>query len=92
MRLRFRVGICLYHARYFGSIANSEAELAAVLGHEIGHVAARHQASRYSQGVLTQLGATVFSAAIGIPAASQAIGLGSNLYMSSYSRGQESSV
>jgi predicted Zn-dependent protease len=71
-------------------LANSEAELAAVLGHEIGHVAARHQASRYSQGVLTQLGASVLSAAIGMPAASQAIGLGTNLYMSSYSRDQES--
>jgi predicted Zn-dependent protease len=70
-------------------VANSEAELAAVLGHEIGHVAARHQAARYSQGVLTSLGASVLGAAIGVPAASQAIGLGSNLYMSSYSRDQE---
>ncbi len=80
----------VYITRGILSIANNEAELAAVIGHEIGHVAARHQASRYSQGVLTQLGATVLSAAIGVPAASQAIGLGSNLYMSSYSRGQES--
>lgn len=79
----------IYITRGILALANSEAELAAVLGHEIGHVAARHQASRYSQGVLTQLGATVLSAAIGVPAASQAIGLGSNLYMSSYSRGQE---
>jgi predicted Zn-dependent protease len=79
----------IYITRGILSLANSEAELAAVLGHEIGHVAARHQASRYSQGVLTQLGATVLSTAIGLPAASQAIGLGSNLYLSSYSRGQE---
>lgn len=79
----------IYITRGILALANSEAELAAVLGHEIGHVAARHQASRYSQGVLTQLGATVLSAAIGVPAASQAIGLGSNLYMSSYSRAQE---
>lgn len=79
----------IYITRGTLSVANSEAELAAVLGHEIGHVAARHQASRYSKGVLTQLGATVLSAAIGVPAVSQAIGLGGNLYMSSYSRGQE---
>lgn len=79
----------VYVTRGTLALANSEAELAAVLGHEIGHVAARHQASRYSQGVLTQLGATVLSAAIGMPAASQAIGLGTNLYMSSYSRDQE---
>lgn len=79
----------VYVTRGTLTVANSEAELAAVLGHEIGHVAARHQAARYSQGVLTQLGASVLSAAIGVPAASQAIGLGTNLYMSSYSRDQE---
>jgi predicted Zn-dependent protease len=79
----------VYVTRGTLAVANSEAELAAVLGHEIGHVAAHHQAARYSQGVLTQLGASVLGAAIGIPAASQAIGLGSNLYMSSYSRDQE---
>ncbi len=79
----------VYVTRGTLAVANSEAELAAVLGHEIGHVSARHQAARYSQGVLTQLGASVLGAAIGVPAASQAIGLGSNLYMSSYSRDQE---
>lgn len=79
----------IYVTRGLLAVANSEAELAAVLGHEVGHVAARHQAARYSQGVLSSLGATVLSAAIGMPAASQAIGLGTNLYMSSYSRDQE---
>lgn len=79
----------VYVTRGTLAVANSEAELAAVLGHEIGHVAARHQAARYSQGVLTQLGASVLGAAIGVPAVSQAIGVGSNLYMSSYSRDQE---
>lgn len=79
----------VYVTRGTLAVANSEAELAAVLGHEIGHVAARHQAARYSQGVLTQLGATVLGAAIGVPAVSQAIGVGGNLYMSSYSRDQE---
>lgn len=79
----------VYVTRGTLAVANSEAELAAVLGHEIGHVAARHQAARYSQGVLTQLGASVLGAAIGVPAVSQAIGVGNNLYMSSYSRDQE---
>ena len=80
----------VYVTRGTLAVANTEAELAAVLGHEIGHVAARHQAARYSRGVLTSLGATVLGAAIGVPAASQAIGVGTNLYMSSYSRDQES--
>jgi predicted Zn-dependent protease len=35
---------------------NSEAELAAVLGHEIGHVTARHTASMISKAQLAQLG------------------------------------
>ena len=35
---------------------NSEAELASVLGHEIGHVTARHTASQVSKAQLAQLG------------------------------------
>ena len=35
---------------------NSEAELAAVLGHEIGHITARHGANRMSKGMLAQIG------------------------------------
>ncbi len=53
---------------------NSEAELAAVLGHEIGHVAARHAVKRYTQAQTYQIGA-VF-AAVFIPGAAQVIGTG----------------
>jgi len=35
---------------------NSEAQLAGVLGHEIGHVTARHSASRMSRAQLAQIG------------------------------------
>jgi predicted Zn-dependent protease len=35
---------------------NSEAELAGVVGHEIGHVCARHSAKQYTQTQLAQLG------------------------------------
>jgi len=69
--------------------ANSEAELASVLAHEMGHVTARHIAERYSTGTLTQLGGALASAAIGSQAASQVIGAGANLYLTSYSRSQE---
>ena len=40
---------------------NSEAELAAVLGHEIGHVTARHSATQLSRQQLAQVGLAVGS-------------------------------
>ena len=73
----------IYMSRGLLALANSEAEVAAVLAHETGHVTARHSAERYSRGVVTSLGANVIGAALGSSAASQAIGLGSNLYLSS---------
>jgi len=79
----------IYVSRGLLALANSEAELAAVLAHETGHITGRHSAERYSRGVVTSLGAGILSAAIGDKGASQALGLGANLYLSSYSRGQE---
>ncbi len=80
----------IYVSRGLLALANSEAELAAVLAHEIGHITGRHSAERYSQSVITSLGAAVISAAVDSSGVSQALGIGSNLYLSSYSRGQES--
>ena len=80
----------VYVTRGLLAVANDEAELAGVLGHEIGHVTARHQAARYSQGLLTTLGASVIGAAVGDANITRALGVGNNLYMSSYSRDQES--
>ncbi|NMO13429.1 M48 family metalloprotease [Pyxidicoccus fallax] len=40
---------------------NSEAELASVLGHEIGHITARHSVEQLSQAQLAQLGLVVGS-------------------------------
>jgi len=79
----------VYVTRGLLTLANSEAELAAVIGHEIGHVTARHAAERMSQGTLIGLGAAVVGIATGSSAAAQAANVGSNLYLSSYSRGQE---
>ena len=79
----------VYVTRGLLAYANSEAELAGVLGHEIGHITARHSAERYSRAVLTSLGAAVVSAALDSSTASQALGVGSDLYIKSYSRGQE---
>ena len=49
---------------------NSEAELAAVLGHEIGHVTARHSVRQYSAAQLTGIGTALVS--IFIPGMNQA--------------------
>jgi predicted Zn-dependent protease len=73
----------IYISRGLLALANSEAEMASVLGHEAGHITGRHSAERYSRGVVTTLGASILSAAIGSAGASQAIGLGTNLYLSS---------
>lgn len=44
----------LYVTRGLLALADSEAELAGVLAHEIGHVTARHTAQRYSRTMLAQ--------------------------------------
>ncbi|MDY6988861.1 MAG: M48 family metalloprotease [Thermodesulfobacteriota bacterium] len=46
----------VYLTRGILSYLNSEAALAGVIGHEIGHVAARHSAQQYSKTQIAQLG------------------------------------
>lgn len=79
----------IYISRGLLALAENEAQLAAVLGHEAGHITARHSAERYSRGVVTSLGTSILAAAIDKTGVSQALGLGSQLYLSSYSRSQE---
>lgn len=46
----------VYVTRQLVGLMNNEAELAAVLGHEVGHVAARHSARRQAAAQRNQLG------------------------------------
>jgi predicted Zn-dependent protease len=58
----------IYTTRGLLALANNEAELASVLGHEIGHITARHTAERVGQAQQTQvgvLGATLLGAILG---------------------------
>ncbi|MCJ7582215.1 MAG: M48 family metalloprotease [Candidatus Aminicenantes bacterium] len=51
----------IYVTRGALAMMNSEAELAVLLGHELGHVNARHTVSKMSQLILVQLGLAVGS-------------------------------
>ncbi len=70
---------------------NSEAELAAVLGHEIGHVTARHAVKRYTQAQAYQLGMVLTSIFVPIPeAAGQLSDLLATAIIQGYGRAAES--
>ncbi len=51
----------IFFTRGMMNLMNSEAEMASVLGHEIGHVTARHQVTQISRAQLAQLGLGVGS-------------------------------
>ncbi|HEX6940507.1 MAG TPA: M48 family metalloprotease [Longimicrobiales bacterium] len=79
----------VYVTRGLLSLASTEAELAGVLGHEIGHVTARHSAQRYSAGVAASLGALVLGVLTGSDLVAQAGQSVAGIALASYSREQE---
>ena len=77
-------------------VANSDAYLAVVMGHEIGHAIARHSAERISQQTLAQFGGSLAGIAVAKQSQvmqglfSQAYGVGTQVVLLKYSRDQES--
>jgi predicted Zn-dependent protease len=81
----------IFLTRGMMDLMDSEAEMAAVLGHEIGHVTARHSVTQISRAQLAQLGLGVGS--IFFPEAAQTFGglaqTGMQLIFLSYGRDAE---
>jgi predicted Zn-dependent protease len=77
-------------------VTQTDAGLATVMGHEIGHAIARHSAERMSQQLAAQAGGGLVGAAAGNQSATtqaiigQLYGIGGQLALLKYSRDQES--
>lgn len=79
----------VYVTRGLVAIANTEAELAGVIGHEIGHVTARHAANRTNTQAISGIGAMLIGAITGSQQLAQVAQIGSQGLVASYSRSQE---
>ncbi len=79
----------VYVTRGLMALAGDEAELASVLAHEIGHVVARHAASRINRAMGINLGVAILGAVTGNNQIARLGDLGGQLYLSAYSREQE---
>ena len=89
----------VYVTRGILAYLNSEAELAAVLGHEIGHVTARHSVRQYSAATAANVAATIGGLAAGIfvpqlggqlaQGVQSLLGVTGNVLLSGYGRGHE---
>ncbi|MAC59547.1 MAG: peptidase M48 Ste24p, partial [Novosphingobium sp.] len=87
----------VYVTRQLTALMNNEAQLAAVLGHEVGHVAARHSAKRQQAASRNQLLGALGSILSGVLLGDSAFGRlgqqvfsqGSQMLTLKYSRSQE---
>lgn len=87
----------VYVTRQLVSLMNNEAELAGVLGHEVGHVAARHSASRQRQAQRNSILGAIGSILSGVLLGNSGLGqLGQQIFSAApqlltaqYSRRQE---
>ncbi|QLC21153.1 M48 family metalloprotease [Parasphingopyxis sp. CP4] len=79
----------VYITRNLVGLMNNEAELASVMGHEVGHVAARHSSRRQSTSTITQILAVGLGLLTGSGDLANLAGQAAQLYTLRYSRSQE---
>ncbi len=79
----------IYITRGLMAHLNTESELASVIGHEIGHVTARHFAKRNRSQQLANIGSAVAAVATRNTAIGQATNVAGGAIVSGFSRNQE---
>jgi predicted Zn-dependent protease len=79
----------VYITRGLLAYINTEAELAAVLGHEIGHVTARHAVRQQSAATVTGLLGSVLAAGVGIQGTQDLVNVLGSALLQGYGREHE---
>ncbi len=79
----------IYITRALLAYLNSEAELAAVLGHEIGHVTARHAVRQQSAATVTGVAGIILQSATGVRASGDLFNILGKALLSGYGREHE---
>jgi predicted Zn-dependent protease len=79
----------VYVTRQLLGLMNNEAELASVMGHEVGHVAARHSNARNRTSTIGSIGSLIIGVVTGSQAIGQIAGLVGQVVTLKFSRQQE---
>ena len=82
-------GCYIYVTRGLMGIVNSEAELASVLAHELGHIVADHSERQQKRSFLRGLGVMAVGLITGSERLTQLVGNAAQYFTLRYSRGQE---
>lgn len=82
-------GCYIYVTRGLMGIVNSEAELASVLAHELGHITGNHSNRQQRQSVLTQIGVIAVDAITGSDELTRMVGAAAGFFSLRYSRTHE---
>lgn len=82
-------GCYIYVTRGLMGIVNSEAELASVLAHELGHITGNHSNRQQRRSVLTQLGVIAVDAITGSDELTRLAGAAAGFFTLRYSRTHE---